>query len=65
MDRGEGRCEDCLYFDTDEVTGEEFCALDLDEDEMERLAAGHYSACPYYRFYDEYLRVRKQNGGTL
>ena len=61
MDRGSGNCEDCLYFDTDEVTGEEFCALDLDEDEVARLAEARYAACPYYRFYDEYKSVQKQN----
>ena len=57
-------CEDCLYFDSDEETGEEFCALDLDEDEWVRLLSGHTNSCPYYRFYDEYKMVRKQNGGT-
>jgi hypothetical protein len=54
-------CETCMYSVTDEITGEAFCDLDLDEDEMERLASGRYSGCPYYRFYDEYKLVQKQN----
>ena len=37
------------------------CDRNLDEDEMYRFMAGSYFDCPYYRFYDEYLIVRKQN----
>lgn len=55
-------CEDCLYYDyADDESDEMICTLDLDEDEMERLASGRYQGCPYYRDYDEYKRVRKQN----
>ena len=54
-------CETCMYFDYDEAYQEEICTMDMDEDEMERLAAGRYSSCPYYRFYDEYKFVQKQN----
>ena len=54
-------CETCLYFDFDEEWQEEICQLSLDEDEMERLASGRYPSCPYYRFYDEYKFVQKQN----
>ncbi len=56
-----GTCESCLYFDYDEQYDEEICTLSLDEDEMERLASGRYATCPYYRFYDEYKFVQKQN----
>lgn len=61
MDRNTGNCEDCLYFDVDEETDEEICTMELDEDEMERLVAGRYPTCPYFRFYDEYKLVQKQN----
>ncbi|MBR2634000.1 MAG: hypothetical protein IKD31_00285 [Clostridia bacterium] len=61
MDQGLGNCRDCLYFDYDDQSDEEICTLDLDEDEMERLASGRYKTCPYYRFYDEYKLVQKQN----
>ena len=54
-------CESCLYFDYDEEWDCEICTLNLDEDEMERLASGRYPTCPYYRFYDEYKLVQKQN----
>ena len=57
----QGRCEDCLYFDYDEELDEDVCCLDLDEDEMMRFLSGRYAACPYYRFYDEYKLVQKQN----
>ena len=57
----ENACENCLYFDYDDETDEEICTLDLDEDELERLQTAQYRTCPYYRDYDEYKRVRKQN----
>ncbi len=63
MDRKQdtGHCESCLYYDYDDEIDMEICTLDVDEDEMERLVAGHYPSCPYYRFYDEYKLVQKQN----
>ena len=54
-------CEDCMYFDYDEMLDEDICTLDLDEDEMIRFMEHPYSSCPYYKFYDEYKTVKKQN----
>ena len=54
-------CEDCMYFDYDEMLDEDICTLDLDEDEMIRFLEHPYSSCPYYKFYDEYKTVQKQN----
>lgn len=54
-------CEDCMYFDYDEMLDEDICTLDLDEDEMIRFMEHPYSSCPYYKFYDEYKTVQKQN----
>ena len=54
-------CDTCLYYEYDEEYEEYNCVMDLDEDEMERLASGHYKGCPYFRDFDEYKRVRKQN----
>ncbi len=45
----------------DEYYDCEMCELDLDEDELERFAERRYAECPYYRFYDEYKSVQKQN----
>lgn len=54
------RCECCLYYEFDEGFGCMACSVPLDEDE-----ALHYSrpgsACPYFRWYDEYKSVQKQN----
>lgn len=55
------RCEDCMYFDYDEAMDADICTLDLDEDEMIRFMSHPYSSCPYYKFYDEYKTVQKQN----
>lgn len=54
-------CESCEYYEYDEDYDCYSCQLNLDEDEMERFATYAQDACPYYRFYDEYALVRKQN----
>ncbi len=54
-------CQGCLYYDYDQEWDQEICILDLDEDEMARLTTSPSKGCPYYRFFDEYLMVRKQN----
>ena len=54
-------CEMCVYFDTDEETGEEMCTVNLDEDEMAQFVAYANRDCPYFKFYDEYKFVQKQN----
>lgn len=53
-------CDTCQYASIDEVTGEAFCDLYLDEDEMARLRAHKTSVCPFYKDGDEYLTVRHQ-----
>ncbi len=54
-------CETCQYFDFDEEYGDYVCNMMLDEDEMVRIMEHGAAECPYYRFYDEYTMVRKQN----
>ncbi len=54
-------CDDCVYYDYDEYTDDYSCQLYLDEDEAVRFLSSDTSACPYYKFYDEYKFVRKQN----
>lgn len=54
-------CESCEYYDYDEDWGEYVCNMDLDEDEMVRFLSGRSFSCPYYKFYDEYKTVQKQN----
>ncbi len=55
------QCETCAYLEYDIEQDCDICTVNLDEDEL----AGFYSnvkfTCPYYRFYDEYKMVRKQN----
>ena len=53
-------CESCEFYDADEY-GEYSCIMNLDEDEFANFAFGNTGACPYYRFYDEYKFVQKQN----
>ena len=53
-------CESCVFYDYDEDYDCYVCNMNLDEDEMARFLAGTHSACPYYRYYDEYKSVHKQ-----
>lgn len=57
----QSRCEDCEYYDYDDRYDEYYCRMDLDEDEAERFARGNTGSCPFYKKYDEYMSVRKQN----
>mgnify|MGYP003318244424 CR=1 FL=1 len=54
-------CDMCVNYVYDEDYECYTCLVNLDEDEMERLASSRYSSCPYYKFYDEYKTVQKQN----
>lgn len=54
-------CESCEYFDYDEEIGDYVCTIDLDEDEYLDYLTRKTSSCPYYKFYDEYKSVQKQN----
>ena len=49
-----------MYYDMDDE-GEYACTVSLDEDEFYRYTQGQYRDCPYYRYYDEYKSVAKQN----
>ena len=54
-------CDLCAYFYEDEDTGMSLCHMCLDEDEMVNYLRGRFNNCPYFRLYDEYAIVRKQN----
>ena len=60
-----GGCESCEFFEEGDDEIGDGCALNLDEDEYVAyvVTAGGRSGgrCPYYRLYDEYKTVRKQN----
>ena len=50
-----------MYYDYDEEQDAYVCGVNLDEDEQISFLSRNTSRCPYYRFYDEYKSVRKQN----
>lgn len=55
--KAECACESCIYYDMDN----EDCRIELDEDELLRFAFKRTGDCPYYKYYDEYKSVRRQN----
>ena len=54
-------CESCVYYDYDEELDAYVCSVNLDEDEQVSFLSKNTARCPYYRYYDEYKSVRKQN----
>ncbi len=54
-------CESCVYYDYDDELGGYVCTVNLDEDEAVDFLSGFSNSCSYYRFYDEYKSVQKQN----
>ena len=56
-----GRCDSCEFYDYDEFYQSYSCSQQLDEDETVRFLSGYNPGCPYFKFYDEYKSVQKQN----
>lgn len=54
-------CEYCEHNVYDEEYDEYYCNVNLDEDEMARFMSGNDKECAYYKSYDEYKMVQKQN----
>lgn len=52
-------CSQCSWFIYDEQEDEEYCDMNLDEDELIRFYSS--GECPYFNPFDEYKLVRKQN----
>ena len=57
------QCESCVWYDTDPWTGEPVCNMDMDEDERSRRMQEKkpHRGCPYYKYYNEYKSVQRQN----
>ena len=54
-------CETCEHFEWDDEMQDYVCNIDLDEDEVYRFESYRDVVCHYYKFYDEYKSVQKQN----
>jgi hypothetical protein len=54
-------CETCEFAYIDDETGDLVCSNIFDEDEMVSFMTNDNCRCKYYRFYDEYKTVQKQN----
>ena len=57
----QGSCESCEFYDFDPDWDAYVCLVSLDEDDMCDFLSHNTGHCPYYRFYDEYKSVQKQN----
>ena len=54
-------CEYCEYYDYNDESDQYECKMDLDEDEMSAFLSGFTAECHYFKYYDEYKSVSKQN----
>lgn len=54
-------CDNCVYYDYDEEYNEYTCMMNLDQDDLEKFMSYSTSNCPYFKLYDEYKMVKKQN----
>jgi len=52
-------CDTCEFYNYDENLGENVCTVNLDEDEYYRMMTS--AKCPFYKYYNEYKSVQKQN----
>ena len=57
----QSNCECCEFYEYDEECDAYVCIQNLDVDELARFVSGDSGNCPYFRFYDEYKFVQKQN----
>jgi len=57
------QCDHCEHFIFDDETEEYVCDAGgaFDEDDFARFTSSRGDSCPYFRFYDEYKIVQKQN----
>jgi len=53
-------CDYCLYLDQDLETGEFFCSMNMDQDDLERILMDRHAHCPYYRMGTDYTIAKKQ-----
>lgn len=53
-------CDTCVYYEYDEEYEDYGCTISFDEDEMAHMMQDSHYECPYYKFGDEYVIVRKQ-----
>ncbi len=42
-------CENCVYYDYDEIEDEYYCLQDLDEDELYHIVTVREGRCPFFR----------------
>lgn len=54
-------CEFCAHYLYDDEEETYYCDVSLDEDEMERYMRGTNADCGFFKLYDEYKMVEKQN----
>lgn len=54
------QCDMCLYQAEDIETGESYCTINMDQDDLARLLGGSRQRCQYFKMGDDYSIVKKQ-----
>ena len=58
---GKSNCEFCAHYAYDEEDDCYYCDVALDEDDIIKFYQGNTNNCNFFKLYDEYGIVRKQN----
>lgn len=61
MNKNDMICEKCLYYVLDDDGMDYVCTMYFDEDDVEKTSYSKNKTCKFFREYDEYKTVRKQN----
>lgn len=54
------QCDYCMNLDQDQETGEYYCIINMDQDEVAKLRFDSSRGCPYFKMGDDYSIVKKQ-----
>ena len=53
-------CDFCAFNEYDDEDEEDYCSVNMDEDDFARFMQSDYKQCPYFKNGDEYRVVRHQ-----
>lgn len=54
------QCEMCLNLAYDPEIDEDYCSMNMDQDDVEKLRYNPRTSCPFFRLGDDYTIAKKQ-----
>jgi len=56
----DARCETCSFMEEDPETGDLYCSVNMDQDELWAFLNDSHARCPYYHYQDDYTLAKRQ-----